>query len=163
MTILGKHWLTSDHMTNVNNLMLHAGYSLSGFQGTMLAPVLKKDGMWHIPADGFKSQRSPSTNIHYNSQKHWVTSFQFEDGEIYLLDGDLTKDIDFCFNDSLKIQLAQIYGYQKSKVRINIPYIQQQNSGHDCGLFAIANMMEFVASRYSGLKEGKLQFELIQS
>ena len=92
--ILGKHWLTSDHMTNVNNVMLYAGYSLSGFQDTMLAPVPKKDGIWHIPADGFKSQRSPSTNIHYNSQKQWVTSFQFEDGEIYLLDSDLTKDTD---------------------------------------------------------------------
>ena len=115
--ILGKHWLTSDHMTNINNLMLHAGYSLSGFQDTMLAPVLKKDGAWHIPADGFKSQRSPSTNIHYNSQKHWVTSFQSEDGEFYLLDSDLMKDIDLCFNDSSKIQLAQIYGYQKNKAK----------------------------------------------
>ena len=46
---------------------------------------------------------------------------------------------------------------------ITIPYIQQQNNGHECGLFAIANMMEFVASRYSGLKEGILQFEFIQS
>ena len=52
---------------------------------------------------------------------------------------------------------------KKTKPRINIPYIQQQNNGHDCGLFAIPNMMEFVASRYSGLKDGKLQFEFIQS
>ena len=64
--ILGKQWLTSDHMKHVNKI--GAGYSLSGFQDTMLAPVLQKNGTWHIPAKGFRSQNSPSTNIHYNSK-----------------------------------------------------------------------------------------------
>ena len=55
-----------------------------------------------------------------------------------------------CLNDSLKIQLAQFYGQGKSQLRVKIPYVQQQNNGHNCGLFAIANMMEFVTSRYKG-------------
>ena len=47
---------------------------------------------------------------------------------------------------------------RKIKIKVQIPNIQQQNNGHDCGLFAIANMMEFAANRYSALKEGRLQF-----
>ena len=33
-SILGKQWLTSDHMNNVNKLMQQAGYSVNGFQDT---------------------------------------------------------------------------------------------------------------------------------
>ena len=75
------------------------------------------DGMWYIPTKGFNSQRSPSTNIHYNSQKHWVTTIQYENGDIYLLDSDLGKNMDLCLNDSLKIQLAQMNGHGKSKLK----------------------------------------------
>ena len=39
---------------------------------------------------------------------------------------------------------------KKKMIEIKIPQVQQQNNGHDCGLFAIANMMEFVKYRYSG-------------
>ena len=90
-SILGKQWLNSDHMSSVNILLQQAGYSVNGFQDTMLAPVLKKNGTWQTPAEGFKSQISPSTNIYYNSKNHWVTSFQFEGGDVYLLDSDLGK------------------------------------------------------------------------
>ena len=129
---------------------------------SIIGPVLKKNGMWYIPTKGFNSQRSPSTNIHYNSQKHWVTTFQYENGDIYLLDSDLGKKMDLCLNDSWTIQLAQMYGHGKSKLKVYIPQLQQQNNGYDCGLFAIANMMEFIANRYTGLQEGKLEFEFIQ-
>ena len=64
-------------------------------------------------------------------------------------------------NDSLKIQLSQIYDHGQSKLKVKVPYVQQQNNVHDCGLFAIANMIEFATNRYSGLKEGKLVFMLI--
>ena len=39
---LGKQWLNSDHMSSVNILLQQAGYSVNGFQDTMLAPVLKR-------------------------------------------------------------------------------------------------------------------------
>ena len=112
---LVTQWLISDHMSNVNKLMTKSGYSLHGFQETLLAPI-KKNGTWHIPANGFKNQKPPSVNIHYNGQKHWATSFQFEDGDVFLLDNDVGKRI--CFNDSLKIQLAQIYGQRQSKLKV---------------------------------------------
>ena len=47
-----------------------------------------------------------------------MTSFQHEDGDIYLLDSDLGKNIHKSLNDSLKIQLAQIYGQWKSQMRV---------------------------------------------
>ena len=55
-----------------------------------------------------------------------------------------------------------MYGHGKLKLKVDIPQLQQQNNAYDCGLFAIANMMEFVANKYSGLQEGKLEFEFIQ-
>ena len=63
----------------------------------------------------------------------------------------------------MKIQLAQIYGRGKSQIIVKIPYVQQQNNSYDCGLFAIANMMEFVADRYHELQDGRLGFVFIQS
>ena len=106
--------------------MLNAKYTVSGFQDTMLAPILQKNGRWHIPGDGFTCQKPPSANIHYNSQQHLVISFQFENGDIYLLDSSLDQKMESCLNDSLKIQLAQIYGRGKSQITVKIPYVQQQ-------------------------------------
>ena len=60
----------SDHMSAVNKLMIETRYSVHGFQETTLAPVLKKDGTWHIPSNGFESKNSPSVNLHYNGNKH---------------------------------------------------------------------------------------------
>ena len=38
--ILGKQWLNSDQMYNVNKLFLHARYNVNGFHETMLTPIL---------------------------------------------------------------------------------------------------------------------------
>ena len=57
----------------------------------MFALVLQKNGKWHIHTDGFRSQRSPSTNIHYNSE------------DIYLSASDLGRKRNVKLNDSLKI------------------------------------------------------------
>ena len=79
--------------------------------------------------------------------KNWMTSFQYEDGDIYLSDSNLGKRIDKCLNDSLKLQLTQIYGQEKSQIQIQIPYVHQQKNIHDYGLFANANMVEFATNR----------------
>ena len=46
---------------------------------------------------------------------------------------------------------------------MKIPRIQQQNNNCDCGLFAIANMIDFVSNRYQGLQDGKLELVYVQS
>ena len=73
--IFGKQWLSSDHMSEVNKLMLEAGFCGNRFQEKNTVPLLNKGGMWCIPDNGFESKKSPSVNIHYNSKKHRVTSF----------------------------------------------------------------------------------------
>ena len=119
--VLGNQWLNSDQMYSINMLILDARYNVNGFQDTMLAPILQKNGKWHIPGDGFTSQKSPSANIHYNSQQHWIIFFQFENGDISLLDSSLSQKMQYCLNDSFKIQLAQIYGRGKSQITVQIP------------------------------------------
>ena len=161
--ILGKQWLNSAQMYNANMLILDARYNVNGFQDTMLAPILQKNGQWHIPVDGLISQKAPSANIHYNCQQHRLTSFQFENGDIYLLDRSLSQKKQYCLNDSLKIQLSQIYDRGKSQITVKIPDVQQQYNSYDCGLFAIANMMEFVVGSYHGLQDGRQGFVFIQS
>ena len=44
---------------------------------------------------------------------------------------------------SLQIQITQIYGNDKSEIKLFIPNIQQTN-GSECGLFAIAHIVEFL-------------------
>ena len=40
--ILGKQWLNSGPMYNVNKLILDARYNVNGFQDTILAPILQR-------------------------------------------------------------------------------------------------------------------------
>ena len=88
--------------------------------------MLDKDGMWHITDNRFESKWSPSINIHYNSENHWVTSFQYKNGDIYLLDSNFGGQYKAHINDSLKIQLSKIYGCSKPNLTIKIPRIQQK-------------------------------------
>ena len=67
-----------------------------------------------------------------------------------------------CLTDSLKIQLSYIYGCGKDKLVINNPWVQKQKTGYDCGMFAIANMFEFVANMCKGIQQGFLHFPFIQ-
>ncbi|CAG2233949.1 unnamed protein product [Mytilus edulis] len=61
---------------------------------------------------------------------------------IFLLSLNLTT--------SLEYQLTQIYGKDKKKLIIRIPDVQKQQNSIDCGLFAIANALEFCQSGFKG-------------
>ena len=52
---------------------------------------------------------------------------------------------------------------RKTKTKSSDSICTTEENSHDCGLFAIANMLEFVTDRYSGLREDKLHFKFIQS
>ena len=56
------------------------------------------------------------------------------------------------------MQLSQIYGSSKKKISIKIPEVQQQDNSIDCGLFAIANMVEFCFNKLIG--DSNLQFNI---
>ena len=56
------------------------------------------------------------------------------------------------FSDSLQIQLSAIYK-PNGIIQVKIPEIQQQDNCYDCGIFAIAHLVEFCFnSNYSGTK-----------
>lgn len=99
-------------------------------------------GFWNTTKH-FEQQPSPSVQIHFNGLNHWTMSFSnTKDDYIYYIDslGADKKDL----NSSIKIQLSQIYKNDTAKVlQVKMPRVQQQPNGYDCGLFAIANVIEF--------------------
>ena len=62
-------------------------------------------------------QISPSVQIHFTGNSHWITSFQFEGGSnVYLLDSLYSsQELPMC----VKLQLAQIYGKGKDRLDSN--------------------------------------------
>lgn len=155
--ILGNKWLSDLHMTVVNKLLNKCG--VNGLQETTLAPT--QDGTCIVPCR-FQPQPPPSVNIHHNGRNHWVTSFEDENNDIFLLDSDLPHITKNALTDSLILQLVAIYGQGKNKIIIKIPRIQQQRNSYDCGQFAIANALEFISHRFRGLKCGQVNFKFIQ-
>jgi Ulp1 family protease len=51
---------------------------------------------------------------------------------------------------SVEIQMSLIYGKGKTVVPVKIPKVQQQHNSIDCGVFAIAFMVEFC---FNGTKQ----------
>ncbi|CAG2237060.1 unnamed protein product [Mytilus edulis] len=141
--ILNNKYLCSDIIISTQNLLKFEFPEINGFQETTLAPV-KLNGKW-VSETGFQSQESPSVQIHHNGNAHWVLSLQTRDGNIYLLDS-----LSLNLTTSLEYQLTQIYGKDKKKLIIRIPDVQKQQNSIDCGLFAIANALEFCQTGFKG-------------
>ena len=57
---------------------------------------------------------------------------------------------------SMQVQLAQIYGAGKEKIHIVMPIVNQQRNGFDCGVFAIANAVEFCSNNFEGIEGNKI-------
>jgi len=51
---------------------------------------------------------------------------------------------------SLEIQLFQVYSNSKKRLLVKIPEVQKQTNKIDCGLYAIANAVEFCFTSFSG-------------
>ena len=151
-----KEWLNDSHISTVNKLTISANFSVNGHQETILAQYCNKTNHGFTPLMVFKPREYPSVNYTIIIVIIWFAlSILKMVIVVYLLDSSLGNNVEKCLTDSLKIQWAQMYG-QAKMIKIIIPQEQQQNNGHDYGLFATANMMELVTCRYSGLKEQKL-------
>jgi hypothetical protein len=89
----------------------------------------------------FHPQNKPSVQIHHTGKSHWVTSLQSEnDSTVYVLDNYSTQ---FTLTPSLEIQFSSIYGQGKPSMVVKLPEVQQQTNGFYCGVYAIANLVEF--------------------
>ena len=91
----------------------------------------------------FKEQVTPSVQLHFDGTNHWTMSFSSYKDEncVYYIDslGANLKDL----RNNVKIQLSQIYRTSSSILQVKVPRVQQQPNSYDCGLFAIANVVEF--------------------
>ena len=117
---------------------------ITGFQNTWRVPVLENK-KW-IYQHKMRSQPSPSVQIHHTGCDHWITSCQDPNGTIYVLDSMNGKTL----TTSVEIQMSMIYGKGKTVVPVKIPNVQQQKNSIDCGVFAIAFMVEFCFNNFIG-------------
>jgi hypothetical protein len=100
---------------------------------------------WQCDTYPLQPCKPPTAQLHFTGKSHWVMSCQQEEGHnIYIADSILHKN---AVTPSLQIQLAQIYGQDIHKLYINMPPVQQQRNGIDCGVFAIANMVEYLITK----------------
>ena len=81
--------------------------------------------------------------IHHTDRDHWVISF-LVDNTIYLFDSlGNERNESSILTHSLRLQLAIIYGGKSSSLDIIISGTHRRNNSIDCGLFAIAHLLEF--------------------
>ena len=117
--------------------------NIHGLQDTKNTPFfMDLENKWNTDRK-LIPQTPPTCQLHFDGANHWVTSVQSEhESNIYYLDslGETIKDI----KSNVKIQLSQIYGNPSVKtLNVKIPRLQQQPNSFDCGVFAIANAVEF--------------------
>ena len=106
----------------------------------------------------FRPQIPPTVQVHYNGRHHWVTSFQERpDSSIYIMDSLYSS-----MTTNLWMQLAKIYGVGKKSLSVKICTSLKQSNGSDCGLFALANVVEFLEGGLSSIEDIKWNFNADQ-
>ena len=145
-TILNSQgWLHSQHMEAVNILARQQAPNINGLQLPEIVPVFNdKENRWITKSSLDHVNKLPICQIHHNGKQHWVSTFQTDSDSIYVFDSLKSGNCITDLSPSLQIQIAQIYGNNKSEIKLFIPNIQQQTNGSDCGLFAIAHIVEFL-------------------
>ncbi|CAC5387653.1 unnamed protein product [Mytilus coruscus] len=135
-------WLCSEIVNVSINMIAKQFPHISGFQPTGLSPIYDEDKQcWAESFGKFSSKDTPCVQVHHTGKSHWVTSIQpKKESAVYVLD---SKSTEFKLTPSMEIQLSAIYGHGKRNLLVKLPDVQQQTNGYDCGVYAIANMMEY--------------------
>jgi Ulp1 family protease len=135
-------WLTDKHMRAASKI-LKEQFNINGFQDTTKTPFYQENSKTWNTENRFLRQSAPSVQIHFDGNNHWTTSLQSpkEPDTVYYVDslGDNIKHLKL----NIQIQLSQIYHNNQDVINVKVPRCQQQPNGNDCGLFAIANAVEF--------------------
>ena len=129
-------WLNDRHINAALNILKKQFQGINGFQSTLSIPrmVNKK---WKYD-NRLQLTKSPAAQIHHDGVMHWVASITV-DGTVYYLDS-LSNSI----TTEVEIQMASMYDPSSGKeLEIIIPTNQKQGDGNSCGLFAIANLVEY--------------------
>ena len=99
-----------------------------------------------------ESRTPPTCQIHYTGYNHWVMSFCSDFGDsVYVLHSICKGSLTTC----LQMKLSQIYGTGQKAIHVQMPVMNQQRNGMDCGVLAIANKVEFCHTKFEDLKKGK--------
>ena len=101
--------------------------NLDGFQATTLGESLQ-----------YRVVRNNNIQILNVSRMHWVATSSDEEGNIYLYDSLFSGSLD----STLENQLASIYRTHDSSFNVHVLPVQQQQNGSDCGVFAVAFLVE---------------------
>jgi hypothetical protein len=146
--ILNYKHLTSDIIEDCHNILKKQFPKIHGHQPTVYAPVFCDEMNRWTWSLSFEEQPAPSVQVLHNGKGHWVATIQTDnDGPIYILDSLYGPEI----SPSLQIQISQIYNKSKlSSIPIIVSKIQKQINSVDCGVLAIANIVEFCFNGYLG-------------
>ena len=157
-------------MYAINKLLQHQYRDINGFQDTILVPKLQnkkscESWLYQDQKKMFESRAGPCAQIHHNGKQHWVFSFSFKNSitkstasqkvTVYLMDSFYHDEV----SPSLQIQLAKLYGYECDSLVVTIPVLQQQKLGPNCGLFAIAHMVEYCNGQYEKIDNNTVHKE----
>ena len=136
-------WLNNDHINVAMQILRKQFPLINGLHCTRHVPhFVQKDKYWKYDKK-FPLTPSPALQIHHNGTNHWITSVKHNE-RIYFLDSLLNTDnISMSINTALELQLAALYGSPGKNMEINVPRVQHQENSTCCGVFAIANAVEF--------------------
>ena len=136
--ITDNGWLSDKHMLAVSNILRRQFPHINGLQDTQNTPFFMEDNQLWNTSRHFKPQISPC-----DGNNHWTMSFSTskDPNFIYYIDslGANLKSL----RNNIKIHLSQIYRSSSSILEVKVPRVQQQPNSYDCGLFSIANVVEF--------------------
>jgi hypothetical protein len=149
-----QQWLTDKHINATMTILKRQFPNIHGLQDTKLAPFfLDNKKIWNVDRKFARQIEYPSVQIHFDGSCHWTVSMKSIDdlNFIYYLDS-LGENLKLLKNN-IQIQLSQLYSSEKNNLCVKVPRVQQQPNSNDCGLFAIAQTVDFC---YSG---GRFNFK----
>ena len=82
-----------------------------------------------------------------NGSNHRVCSYQVEEnGPVYLLDSLKSSRT---LNANVSLQISQMYYSNTDNLTVFIPDVQRQQNAHDCAVYAITFITEFICSNFN--------------
>ena len=144
--------LTSDVISKCQDILESQFPKIGGFQLTQMVPTYDdKAEHWKLGNHSMQKVKGPCVQIHHDGKFHWVASLRNEKNHVYLLDSLYDRNVEI--RPFVAIQLCQIYGNGNSRLSVYRSNVQRQSSDTlNCGVFAIANIVEFCINGYKELE-----------
>jgi hypothetical protein len=136
--ITDQKCIESDIINHVHTVLARQFSDIKGFQNTAFAPQFNIVEQEWISNKKITDITGKCAQINHTGQDHSVTSVQTDTDETYILDSLFEK-----LTVSQEIKQSQIYSHGKKRLLVKMPEIHKQTHSIDCGLYAIANAVEY--------------------